>query len=415
MPSQSIEITTPSITFPSTQPTIPTRLTPAPLRAMQLPRFSQLMVGLLAAATLTLAACGGEPKTEQEKKKEELNKLKKERAATDAKIAVLEAEIGGEVGRVRQVVLTPVTSGTFTHYLDVQGSIKAENNVSVTPKTGGTLTRVLINEGASVSAGQVIAEIDNSLIMKGIAQVKTGLNLAKDVYERQEALWKQNIGTEVGYLQAKANYESMNDQLAQLNEQLSQTKVKSPISGTVDLVMVKVGDAVAPGVPVARVVNASQLKATAQIAESYAGRVKQGTRVKIYMPDLKREESATVQFASTSIDPSNRTFTIEANLPSRADYRPNMVAVLKIQDAQVPNAISIPVSTVSTTEEGSFVYVAETKKGKLVAGRRKIETGLTYGGNVEVTSGLTPEDRVVTVGFQDLNEGDEIQTPNDKK
>ena len=399
-------------------PSPPTQLTnTTTLPKMYLPRLQKLnivLAGFLAIATLTLAACGGEPKSEKEKMKDELNGLKKERATLDAKIAALETKVGADVGRVRQVVLTPVTSGTFTHYLDVQGSITAENNVTVTPQTGGTLVRVLVNEGSSVKAGQTIAEIDNALIMKGIAQVKTGWKLAKDVYERQEALWKQNIGTEVGYLQAKTNYESMNDQLAQLNEQLSQTKVKAPISGTVDQVMVKVGDAVAPGVPIARVVNSSLLKATAQVAESYAGSVKQGSRVKIYLPDLKREESATIQFASTSIDPGNRTFTIEANLPSRPDYRPNMVAVLKIQDAQVANAISIPVISVSTTEEGSFVYVAETKNGKLVAGRRKIETGLTYGGKVEVTSGLTPEDRVVTVGFQDLNEGDQMQTPNAK-
>src|SRR5688572_14984899 len=121
----------------------------------------------------------------------------------------------------------------------------------------GVITHVLVREGEMVKAGQTLAQIDNSIILRGIDELKSQLELSTTMYDRQKNLWEQKIGTEVQYLQAKNGKESLEKKLASLQEQNDQTRIKAPVSGVVDAVNVKVGMNIAPGVPAARVVNNS--------------------------------------------------------------------------------------------------------------------------------------------------------------
>jgi len=374
------------------------------------PNNTLIFAALLA---VTLAACGGDDNS-LAGKQAELTKLKSEQTETEAKIKALESEIGTlDTTAVREdravaVTVSPVMSENFKHYVEVQGSVDAKNTVMVSPKSGGVLTAVLIKEGDNVRQGQTIARVDNSIMQESIAEVKNQLSLANTVFEKQSRLWEQKIGTEIQYLQAKNNKESLEKKIATLNTQLGQSNIAAPISGVVDQVIAKVGEMAAPGMPVARVVNLSNLKIVAKVSDSYVATVKKGDEVIVKFPDLDQEYTARITFVSTTVDPLSRTFRIEANLPSTNSIKPNMLATVQINDATKKDALVIDQNVVQNTENGTVVYVAENEGGKKVAKSRVVKTGLSYNGKIEIMAGLKAGDQLITQGYQDVADGQAV-------
>jgi membrane fusion protein (multidrug efflux system) len=361
-----------------------------------------------------LMACGGEKKTDLQGKREELAELKSQQAELNTKIKTLESEVTkldpkkAETARVKDVTVSPVSSSTFRHYVELQGTIDAKNNVQVSPKSGGVVTAVYVKEGDRVRAGQAIAKVDDQIMRESMAEVRTQLSLANTIFEKQAALWKQQIGTEIQYLQAKNNKEALERKLSTLNVQLAQSTVTAPISGVVDQVSVKIGQSAAPGVGLVRIINLSQLKVVAKVSDTYSGSVRKGDPVVIRFPDLNREMKSQISFVSTSVDPLSRTFTIEAPLPSDNSLKPNMLAQIKINDQNMTNAIVIDQNLIQNTEQGQLVYVAVNEGGKKVAKAKQIKTGQSYDGRIAVTQGLQSGDQIVTNGYQDLVDGQPI-------
>lgn len=368
----------------------------------------------IAVISTILAACSGEKKDGLAGKKEELAKLKTEQGETDKKIKALEIEIAkldpkkaGEA-KVKAVTVAPLNAETFRHYVELQGTVDAKNSAMITPKSGGAITAMYVKLGDYVSAGSVIGKIDDSILRESVEELKTQMSLINTLYEKQKGLWDQKIGTELQFLQAKNNKESLERRMSTLNSQLAQSKIVSPMSGVVDQVNVKVGEMASPGVGVVRIVNLSNLKIMAKVSDTYAASIKKGDEVIIKFPDLKKEYKAKITFVSTTVDPLSRTFTIEANLPSSKDIKPNMMAQVQINDATSKSALAIDQNFVQSTEKGNVVYVAVTEGNKKVAKAREVKTGLSYNGKVEILQGLTAGDQLITLGYQEVSDGQPI-------
>ncbi|MBC7916138.1 MAG: efflux RND transporter periplasmic adaptor subunit [Pyrinomonadaceae bacterium] len=353
------------------------------------------------AIILVIAACG-KPKD----KKAELADLKKQRIELDKKIAVLEKEAGTKiVQEVSDVTVSEIIPVTFKNYVEVQGKVDASQNVQVNPEAPGVITGIYVAAGQQVGRGQVLAQLDDKVLRQSIAQMQTQLELANSLFRRQKNLWDQKIGTEVQYLTAKSQKEGLERQMGVLRSQQSMYKIKSPISGTVDQMELKLGQAVSPGMPGITVVNTSNLKVKALVAESYASRVNQGDEVEVILPDVPDSLKTRVTFASKVIDPVSRSFNVEVKLPGRSVYRPNMLAVLRIVDYKIENAITIPVNAIQKSETADYVFIAENGKAKRV----NIRTGKVSGDRAEILLGLKAGDKVVVSGMQDLNEGDAVK------
>ncbi len=368
-------------------------------------RFKNSAVLFIATvAIMTLAACGG-----GQDKKAQLDQLKSEYAALGQQIKTLEAELAltdTTKAKSKDVYVASVKPQMFQHFIDVQGMVDARENVDLSAKTGGIVKRILVKEGQNVSAGQVLAELESDIYITQINSLKTQLDFATDLFERQQKLWNQKIGSEVQFLQAKNNKESLEKQMATLQENLDMTRIKSLINGTVDAVNIKLGQMAAPGVPAFRVVNYSDLRVVAYISEVYASKVNSGNAVKVNFPDLNKEVAGKVNFASKVIDPMKRTFTAEVSLDGdKSAYRPNMIAVMKIVDYTNENAIVLPVNAIQTKDNESYVYLTGKKDGADIAVKNVVTLGQSYNGMVEVTSGLKPEDIVITSGQFDLVDG----------
>lgn len=360
---------------------------------------------LLAVIVIFAASCGNTVD-----KQADLTKLKKQRDELNVKIKAIEDELalkgGNAVKKLTDVVVTEVQPSAFEHYLEVQGKVDGEDNLAVSAQMNGVITAVYVKEGDMVKKGQVMAQIDNSVLKQQLEGVKTQLSFATNLYNKQKALWEKQIGSEVQYLSAKNNKESIEANLSALNDQMEMTRIKSPINGTVEEVNLKLGQMAAPGMPAIRVVNFSSVKILADISEAYAPKVKTGNKVLVNFPDFNTEIEGKIQFTSKYINPVNRTFQTEVRLgPGKVDYRANMMAVVKINDYSNPSAIVIPVSLVRESVTGKYIYLAHEENGGMVARRQTVTVGNTYNGMAEITSGLTKGDKVITAGYNSLVEG----------
>lgn len=366
---------------------------------------------LISAIVSTLAACSSSGAGDKKAKLEDLKKQQKELAD---EIKKLESEVGtdGTAKTNEKALLVSITEAVaqpFAHYIELQGQVDAEDNVKVTPQMPGTIQSVYVTVGQNVKRGQVLAALDGATINAQTDALKKNWELANTLYEKQKSLWEQNIGTEVQYLTAKNQKESLEKQMATLNEQYQLTKLISPINGVVDAVDIKVGQIASPGYAGITVVNFSNLKVKGEVSETYAAQIHEGDKVKILFPDLNQEVDSKVSYASKVINPQSRSFTVESKLSGKDMFKPNMIALMKILDYQKKDAFTVPVNLVQKSNESDFVYVAAEENGRKIAKRQPVTVGKIYLGQAEITSGISAGDKIITTGYQDIVAGQVIQ------
>jgi membrane fusion protein (multidrug efflux system) len=359
----------------------------------------------LSLVTVFIAACSAKDN------KAELEELKKQKAEIETKIATLEAAIAktdtaNKEIKVIEITALPVNAQTFKTYIEVQGRVDADENVSLSSELPGTLTKINVKVGEQVSKGQVLAETDTRAIQQQIADLQTSLDFATQVYDKQKKLWDEKIGTEIQFLQAKNTKESLEKKLATLQEQITMSRIISPINGNVDEVNVKIGQAIAPGVPAINVINFNNLKVKAEVAESYSARIKNGNEVQILFPDFNDSIISKVNYASRSINALTRTFNVEVILDNNKEYHPNMVAKLKINDYQSPTPqLIVAEKYIQKGTNESYIMVAENDK----AVKKTVTINHQYNGNAEISSGLKEGDLIITDGYDLVNDGDAIK------
>ncbi len=354
----------------------------------------------LVIPVLLLAACQGQ----KQDKAAELVKLKKQRADLDLKIQALEAGVHDSTKAipVSVTVLSPVD---FRAYVEVQSQISGDDNILATPKAPGTVKSVNVVVGQHVTQGQVLATLDASAVEQQIEAVSPQLNLQKSIYEKQQNLWAQNIGTEVQLMTAKAQYEATQKQIAALQTQRDMYRIVAPISGNVDAVSLKVGDFAAPGMSGIKVVSGSKLKAEANIGQNYLGKVKEGDKVTLIFPDINDTLQARLTHVSQVVDVISRAFSVQVLLAPSSKLHPNMSCIMRISNYDNPKALVVPVSVIQKTSNGEMLYVADGSTAKSVL----VKTGMNSNGRVEILSGLKEGDRVITTGFEEMDNGENIK------
>ncbi|WP_304517067.1 efflux RND transporter periplasmic adaptor subunit [Cecembia rubra] len=368
---------------------------------------------LIIAILVLVASCG--EKDELAAKKQELAKLKKE--ASDLRLAIenLEKEIGtldpefGKQNR-KSVLISTIQPkvGHFEHFIDVTGSVLSKKNVSISGEVSGRVQEIMAIEGMRVSKGQVLARIDAEAIQRNIEEVEKQLELAAVVFEKQQRLWQQQIGTEIQYLEAKNRKETLEKSLASLRTQESRTSVRAPFNGTVETVNVRLGELVQPGTPMFQFVGESDLFIEADVSERYVGIVTKGDSVEINFPSINQTLNTKVSAIGAIINPNNRTFKVEVFLPNIPNVKPNMVSVLKIKDYENPNAVMIPNYLILQDTKGDYVFTVDENLSK----KRYIKRGRTYKELAEIVQGLDGSETLVDKGFREVGDNFNVNITN---
>ena len=356
----------------------------------------------LLIPAMIFASCGG-----KQDKATELAKLKKERGEIDLKIKALEAG-STDSAKVIPVSVITLATGNFNAYVEVQSQISGDENILVVPQAQGSVKSIMVQAGQKVHKGQVLATLDASPVDMQIETLGPQLTLTKALYEKQQALWKQNIGTEVQLMSSKAQYEGVQKQIEALKAQRDLYRIVSPISGVVDALNLKVGDYASPAAAAMgsgiKVVSYDKLKAEANLGENYLGSVKQGNAVTLIMPDVHDTIKTKLSYVSQAIDPVSRAFMVQVHLPDNNKLHPNMSCIMKIANYNNPNALVVPVSVIQKTSQGSMIYITDGKTAKPVL----VTTGRNSNGMVEILSGLKAGDQVITAGYESMEDVQQI-------
>lgn len=302
----------------------------------------------------------------------------------------------------------------FNHILELQGNVTTKNLLTITPEYNGILTHVYVKEGQHVSKGQILAKIDDGGLSQQLAQLKIQTGLAKTTFERQQRLWEQNIGSEIQFLQAKSTYESQQEAVNQMHQQISKTTVKAPFSGTIDDIITEQGSVVAAGQSqLMRIVNLENMYIETEVPERYVSDVTKGKNVTVSIPVLGQTIETKIRQAGDFINPANRTFKIEVEIPNKdKTIKPNLTARLKINDYTSDKALLIPQSVVSENAEGEqYIYIVTNKDSKNIGTAKRIiiETGKTQDDIIEVLKGLEEGAEIIKEGARSVRDGQSVE------
>jgi membrane fusion protein, multidrug efflux system len=352
-----------------------------------------------------------------ESKKAELVKLKDEAYELKIKINELEKEIAildpdftKDNDKSPLVSVITVEKKPFQRKIDVRGTVESRRNVTVSAESMGTIQRISVKEGDVVQQGQVIMQIESDVLRNNIVEVKTALTLAETLFEKQSNLWKNGIGTEMQYLQAKNNKESLEKKLNTLQSQLKLSTVKAPFSGTIERLAVREGEMASPGFPLLRLVSLNDMYLNAEVSERFVGKFKKGDAAELEFGFMSELIPATVYSVGQVINDQNRTFSIEVSLPAKSDlFRPNQVGVVKLKDYENPEALIVPSEIIQKDSKGEYVFVVEKSNDKSIASKRHITRGVTFKNETEILEGLKPQDQVVFKGYRSVSEGASVK------
>jgi len=316
--------------------------------------------------------------------------------------------------KLQKVTITNIKPITFKHYLSIQGNVGTDKNSVIRPELSGIVKAIFVKETQFVKKGTPLMQLDNALIKDNINELKTQLALAETTYNRQKRLWNQKIGSEMQFLQAKTNKESLEKKLATLKTQLSKTTIKAPFSGTVDNIVPNVGESVSPLTPVARMVNLNTVFVETEVSENYINTIKKGDEAIISFDNIAKTYHTKINQVANYIDPNNRSFKIKVFINNTdKSLKPNLIANVKLNDFTADKAITLPSNIIQEDQQGqNFVYTLKKVNNYYQVLKTIIKKGLTYNNITHIKSGLNFNSIVVDKGARGIKNGQFVNVIN---
>ena len=321
------------------------------------------------------------------------------------------ADLEGKVTRITLVSSYQLAPKKFEHYFETYGSIESGQNVMVNIEAPGTINRIHVEIGQKVSKGQTLARLDSKVLQNNIEELKTSLDLASTVFDKQKKLWDQKIGSEIQYLEAKSRKEGLEQRMDALKAQRNMYTIKAPFTGVIDEIFYKEGEMGNMIVPLLRLVNLEEVYVVADISEDYLGTVVPGVSVKAIFPTSDSAYEATISRAGTFIKANNRTYKIYIDLPNTdGSLKPNLLGVLHIKDYELDSAIVVPTSSIQQDAMGQeYVFVIEKDEDRLIANKVTVKTGMAYGAETLIILGLKGDEEIVLKGARNIKDGQEVK------
>lgn len=345
--------------------------------------------------------------------REKIKKHKSEIVELEGKIKELEEQLSNEgiQANATKVRVLELSKTDFSRFFEATGELEAIAEAFISTEVSGQIKTINVTEGQHVAKGQVVAKLNTSLVETNIAEVKTQLDLAKTIHEKQTELWGKGIGSERQYLEAKNNYESILKRLESLQEQYNLSIIRSPINGYVEDIILKNGELASPGMELMQIVDLNRLKVSIMLSEAYLPVIKTGDFVEIRFPtypDIILAEK--VSRTANVINKQNRTFKVEIEISNKdGRLKPNLLANIKINDYNTSEALVVPSLVIREDVAGSYLYVAQSNSDTWSAVKKYIQTGRSYLDNTEIVGGLSEKELIITDGYSNVSDGAPIE------
>ncbi len=370
---------------------------------------------ILGFIILTVSACEQKDpllakKDELKTQKAKLQKIKSSISKLEKEISSLDPDFAKKNRKATLITTIHVVKKNFEHYVEVSGAVKSRRNVLISAENMGNVTLILFQEGNEVKKGQLIMSMDVELYQRNLDQLETEYTLAKIMFEKRSNLWKQNIGTEIQFLEAKNRKESLENQISNIKTQISKSQIRAPFAGTIEHVMIREGEMAQMGSPLVRIVNHRNMYIKADLSESHIGKFKKGDKVIINFPSINQTLESRISSIGQVIDEQNRTFSIEALIPvTNFTLKPNLLAIVKLKDFEKDEAVVIPTKLIQKDNKGEFVFITGNESDELIARKIQIDRGITYKNSTMVINGLIGEEILINEGFRYVADGSKVK------
>ena len=335
----------------------------------------------------------------------EMNRIGTELKAIETAISALDT-----LKKVMTVTAIKAEVKAFNHYIEVQGTVKADQTIELHAEMGGTVSAILVKEGQKVTKGQVLATLDSEVIDNSVLQLETQLALATTTFERQARLWKQNIGSEIQYLQAKAQKEGLENSMKSMKAQARKMKIIAPFSGVIDQIFAKTGELTSPQMPFLRLVNLNTVYVESEITETYLKAIKKGTEVLLNFRSIGTTLEASISQVGNFINPNNRSFKTRIDLENpNNELKANLLADIKINDFKA-TGIVIPSRLVQKdSNDQTFVYTIEPNGNTHTVVKTNMTEAMNYENLSYISEGLLPTSILVDKGARLVNNNEDVK------
>jgi membrane fusion protein (multidrug efflux system) len=312
--------------------------------------------------------------------------------------------------RVINVEIETVEVRDFVERINLTGTVIADQDVTLSAQESGVIRQILVEQGAAVTVGQPLLEIDDAVLRSQVEEAAAQASLASETWTRRKRLYEEDqVGSELAYLEARYGAEQAAARLTTLETRLGRTVVRAPIDGVLETRMVEVGAMVNVGTSVARIVSLDPVKVVAGVPERYARDVIVGSSAATVFDALDISTLGKVSYVGATVNPRNRTFLIEIEMrnPGRV-IKPEMVANVGVVLQTIPGAIVIRQEALVRVEDGYVAFVVEGNGDAAVVVSREVELGSSQQNEVVVEAGLSSGERLIVVGQQQVTAGDRV-------
>ena len=371
------------------------------------------MKRILYVLTMLLCSCDS---GDLDSKKKKLDNLKNSLVETYSQIDQLKREISEldssyNSKNYELISISSPNRGSFTSKIELRGNIQSNKNVLIVSEAMGKFNNIFVDEGQYVEKGTILASIDSEIIQNNLREIKSNLDLLKIIYQRQANLWENEIGSELDFLRAKSNYESIKNRYSAVKIQVSKYNVVAPFSGVVDEINAKVGEMSSPGIPSFRMYNDSESYLSVDVSENFINSFKIGDSVQVINSNGEVYESIIIS-VSQVINAMNRTFNIGVEIPSELEenVKPNQILNVLLVDYMNNDAISVPSNIIFNDDRGSYVFVVVDFDGEKIARKTPVLVGRSYKYQTEILSGLVGDEMIIEKGALEVMDGTYIKT-----
>ncbi len=316
--------------------------------------------------------------------------------------------------------------GTIENKTVATGKVEPRDEILIKPQISGIVSEVLKEAGQTVKAGEVIAKVKVIPEMGQLNSAESRLRVA-DInleqaqleYDRQTKLYKSGVISKGEYETAESNYKKaqeerenaqdaldiIKDGISKKFAQISNTQIRSTITGMILDVPIKAGNSVIQantfndGTTIASVADMGDMIFRGKIDETEIGRVKEGMPITLTVGALNSEKfPAVLEYISPKGVEENGAVLFElkaaAKIPEGSNIRAGYSANAEIVLAKADSVITIPESSVEFSNDSAFVYIVKIEKPKQEFEKKHVETGLSDGIKIEVKKGLTYKDKI---------------------
>lgn len=299
----------------------------------------------------------------------------------------------------------------FEDNLSLSGSLEANEQIEIRSEVSGIVESINFEEGSEVKKGQVLFRVNDIELRAQVSKTKTAQKLAAENARRAKLLLDKQAISQEEYEVTNADYESAQASSQLINAQLAKTTVRAPFSGTIGLREISVGTYVTPLTPIAKLVNTSKLKITFSIPEKYTSQISKNSTLSFTTADGDIRHSATIYAIEPAVEEATRTLRMRAVADnSDGSLYPGTFANVTLPLETVTDALLVPTEALIPIQNGKKIFVYRSGKAREI----EVRTSSRTDSLVRVTSGLKPQDTILTYGVMALQDGTPVRVKLDR-